>query len=169
MSAEEVATPCRSIHRRGLSAAEVQQRLEKYGPNQMAAKEKESGFQAFLRQYKDFMQILLFVTAIVALVFVQQVGTFLLLILLTVFNAVLGLRGEAKAAASLAELRKSLKTIARVRRDGESVEVDQEQLVPGDIALIEAGNKVPADGRLIVAATLEIRRRRPDRRKRASS
>ena len=68
----------------------------------------------------------------------------------------LGLRQESKAEASLAALEKMLKSIARVRRDGQAVEIDAEQLVPGDIVLIEAGNRVPADGRLFVAATLEI-------------
>ena len=68
----------------------------------------------------------------------------------------LGLRQEAKAEASLAALEKMLKDIARVRRDGAAIEIDAAELVPGDIVLFEAGNRVPADGRLIVAATLEI-------------
>ena len=68
----------------------------------------------------------------------------------------LGLRQEAKAQASLAALEKMLKDIARVRRDGAAVEIDAAELVPGDIVLFEAGNRVPADGRLVVAATLEI-------------
>ena len=79
-----------------------------------------------------------------------------MLIGLTVFNAVLGLRQESKAEASLAALEKMLKDIARVRRDGAAIEIDAAELVPGDIVLFEAGNRVPADGRLIVAATLEI-------------
>ena len=68
----------------------------------------------------------------------------------------LGLRQEAKAEASLAALEKMMKDIARVRRDGAAVEIDAAELVPGDIVLFEAGNRVPADGRLLVAATLEI-------------
>ena len=79
-----------------------------------------------------------------------------MLVVLTIFNAVLGLRGEAKAEASLSALEKMLKNIARVRRDGQAIEIDAEGLVPGDIVLMEAGNRVPADGRLFVAATLEI-------------
>ena len=72
------------------------------------------------------------------------------------FNALLSLRGESKAAASVGALEKMLKNIARVRRDGEAIEIDSEELVPGDIVLMEAGNRVPADGRLFLAATLEI-------------
>ena len=79
-----------------------------------------------------------------------------MLVVLTVFNAVLGLRGESKAEASLAALEKMMKNIARVRRDGQAIEIEAEELVPGDIVLMEAGNRVPADGRLFVTATLEI-------------
>ena len=140
----------------GLSSAEAARRLEQHGPNRMAAKQQESGLHAFLRQYQDFMQILLLGAAIVNIVVTGDWGTTIVLIGLTVFNAVLSLRGEAKAAASVGALEKMLKNIARVRRDGEAIEIDSEGLVPGDIVLMEAGNRVPADGRLLLAATLEI-------------
>src|SRR3954465_9402219 len=140
----------------GLSTAEAAQRLQKYGPNQLAGKQKESGFQAFLRQYGDFMQILLLATAAINQIFTGSWSTTILLVGLTIFNALLGLRGEAKAAASLDSLQKMVKNIARVRRDGQPVEIDSSGVVPGDVVLIEAGNRVPADGRLFIAATLEI-------------
>jgi P-type Ca2+ transporter type 2C len=141
---------------KGLSAADVQQRLQKYGPNQLAGKAKEPGWQAFLRQYKDFMQILLLGAAVVNLVVTREWGTTLTLLILTVFNAVLGMNQESKAEASLAALEKMMKNIARVRRDGQAIEIDAENLVPGDIVLMEAGNRVPADGRLFVTASVEI-------------
>ena len=141
---------------KGLSAAEAQQRLQQYGPNELAAKKKESGWQAFLRQYKDFMQIILLGAAVLSLVVTRDVRTSIMLVVLTIFNAVLGMRGESKAEASLAALEKMMKNIARVRRDGQAIEIEAEQLVPGDIVLMEAGNRVPADGRLFVTATLEI-------------
>jgi P-type Ca2+ transporter type 2C len=75
---------------------------------------------------------------------------------LTVFNAVVGLRQEAKAEESVKALAQMMKTIARVRRGGQALEIDAEELVPGDVVLMEAGNRVPADGRICVAATLEI-------------
>ena len=140
----------------GLTAAEAQQRLQKYGPNILAAAKKETGLQAFLRQYQDLMQIILLVAAAVSFVVTREWGTTIVLVGLTVFNAVLGLRGEAKAEESLAALAKTMKDIARVRRDGQAVEIEADGLVPGDIVLVEAGNRVPADGRLFVAATLEI-------------
>src|SRR5512139_2735889 len=141
---------------KGLSAAEAQQRLQKYGANKLAGKKKEPGWQAFLRQYRDFMQLLLLGAAIINQIFTGDWGTTRMLIILTIFNAILGLHGESKAEASLAALEKMMKNIARVRRDGQAIEVDAEQLVPGDIVLFEAGNRVPADGRLFVAANVEI-------------
>jgi P-type Ca2+ transporter type 2C len=141
---------------KGLGTADAQARLLEHGPNKLAARRKESGLAAFLRQYRDFMQILLLATAAINLVFTRQLGTSLLLVALTLFNAVLGLRQESKAEASLAALAKMLKSVARVRRNGQAVEIDAENVVPGDVVLIEAGSRVPADGRLFVAATLEI-------------
>jgi Ca2+-transporting ATPase len=141
---------------KGLTAAEAQKRLGQYGRNELAAKKKEPGWQAFLRQYKDFMQLILLGAAALSLVVTGEVGTTIVLVVLTVFNAVLGLRGESKAEASLAALTKLMKNIARVRRDGQAIEIEAEELVPGDIVLMEAGNRVPADGRLFVAATMEI-------------
>jgi Ca2+-transporting ATPase len=140
----------------GLSAAEAQARLERYGPNKLATKKKESGWAAFLRQYHDFMQILLLAAAAVSFIVTRQLGTSLLLIGLTIFNAILGLQQESKAAADVAALEKMLKRTARVRRDGQAIEIDADNVVPGEIALIEAGDLVPADGRLFVAANLEI-------------
>jgi Ca2+-transporting ATPase len=156
LTSEAVAQQLEVDPAKGLSAAEAQQRLQQYGPNELAAKKKESGWHAFLRQYQDFMQIMLLGAAVLNQVFTGEVGTTILLLLLTVFNAVLGMRGEAKAEASLSELQSMMKNITRVRRDGQAIEIEAEGLVPGDIVLMEAGNLVPADGRLFVSATLEI-------------
>ena len=134
----------------------MQQRLGKYGPNRLEEKKKKSGWQSFLEQYQDLMQFVLLGAAIINQIFTGEWGTTLVLVGLTIFNAVLGMRGEAKAEASLAALASSMKSIARVRRDGQAVEVDAEELVPGDIVLMEAGNRVPADGRLFVTANVEI-------------
>jgi len=153
---EEVATQLAVDPAVGLSSDEVAKRRQQHGPNVLAAKEAESPLQAFVRQYQDLMQIILVGAAIVNQIVTGELGTTLVLIGLTVFNAVLGLRQEAKAEASLAALQKMLKDIARVRRDGVAVEIDAAELVPGDVVLFEAGNRVPADGRLTVAATLEI-------------
>jgi Ca2+-transporting ATPase len=155
-SAADVAQAFEVRPERGLTAAQAAERLARHGPNRLAAGKKESALAAFVRQYRDFMQIVLLTAAVVNQLVTREWGTTLVLVGLTVFNAVVGLRQEAKAEESVQALAQMLKTVARVRRDGQAVEIDAEQLVPGDIVLMEAGNRVPADGRIAVAATLEI-------------
>lgn len=156
LSAESVGERLEVDAASGLSAAEAASRLSTYGPNVITTKEKEPGWKAFLRQYQDFMQIILVVAAVGNQLVTHDRGTTFVLLLLTLFNAVMGLRQEAKAEASLSALQGMMKQITRVRRDGQAIEVDASEVVPGDIVLVEAGNVVPADGRLFVAATLEI-------------
>jgi Ca2+-transporting ATPase len=141
---------------RGLSVEEARSRLQSQGPNRLTGAKKESGFQAFVRQYRDFMQLILLAAAIINLLVTGDVGTSVVLAGLTVFNAVIGLRQEAKAEESVKALSQMMKTVARVRRGGQALEIDAEELVPGDVVLMEAGNRVPADGRISLAATLEI-------------
>ncbi len=140
----------------GLNAAQVQERLATTGPNRLAEGKSESPFRAFLRQYEDFMQLVLLVAAVVNQIVTGEWGTTVVLAGLTVFNAVIGLRQESKAEESVKALAQMMRTVARVRRDGQAVEIDADGLVPGDVVLVEAGNRVPADARVYVAATLEI-------------
>jgi Ca2+-transporting ATPase len=140
----------------GLSSAEVDRRRASYGANKFAEAPKEPRLRAFLRQYGDPMQIVLLVAGIVSMFLPEQFATGVLLVLLTVFNAFLGLNQEGKAEASVAALAKMMVVKAKVRRDGEMSELPMEDLVPGDIVNIEAGDLVPADGRILRAATLEI-------------
>src|SRR6476469_1782905 len=140
----------------GLSSSEAQARVQRFGANQFTAATSETRIHAFLRQYADPMQVVLLVAGIGSLYPLKEVGTGVLLLLLTVFNAVLGLRQEGKAEAAVAALQKMMIITARVRRDGALAELPAEQLVPGDIVAIEAGDIVPADGRLLRAATLEV-------------
>ena len=140
----------------GLSSADVLERRQRYGPNKLAEEAKEPTWQAFLRQYRDLMQLVLVGAAVVSIVALQDVSTGLVILGLTVLNAVMGLHQEGKAAESVAALRQMLIMTANVKRDGRVVEVPAEDLVPGDIVRFEAGDKVPADGRVLVAATLEI-------------
>ena len=141
--------------KQGLSGAEIEQRTVKYGRNELAEKAKEPSWKQFLRQYSDYMQIMLLAGAVLSFL-IQDYSTAAFLIALTLFNAVLGYRQEGKAEASVAALKKMLQVQARVRRDGKLAEIDSSELVPGDIVLVEAGDLIPADGRLLKAATLEI-------------
>jgi Ca2+-transporting ATPase len=140
----------------GLSAAEVLDRRQEYGSNKLAEEATEPGWRAFLRQYRDLMQLVLVGAAVVSIVALQDVSTGVVVLGLTVVNALMGLHQEGKAAESVAALRQMLIMTASVRRDGELVEVPAEELVPGDIVGFEAGDKVPADGRILLSATLEI-------------
>lgn len=140
----------------GLSAGEVETRTAKYGPNKFAEAKAEPRWRAFVRQYRDAMQIVLLVVGIGSIWPLRQYGTGILVLFLTVFNAILGLHQEGKAAEAVAALQKMMFIKARVRRDGQLVEVPAEELVPGDVVAIEAGDIVPADGRLLEAATLEV-------------
>jgi Ca2+-transporting ATPase len=142
--------------RPGLDPAEVERRRGQYGLNKLAEPEKEPGWRAFLRQYRDLMQIVLVGAAVVSIVALQEFSTGLVIFGITVLNAILGLNQEGKAAESVAALQKMLVIKAHVRRGGELTDVPAEELVPGDVVVFEAGDKVPADGRLLVAATLEI-------------
>jgi Ca2+-transporting ATPase len=140
----------------GLTDAQVEERRARYGPNKLAAEPPEPAWHVFLRQYKDLMQLVLLGAAVVSIIAIQDFATACVLIGLTVLNAVMGMHQEGKAAASVASLSKMLIMTAGVRRNGQLVELPAEELVPGDIVGFEAGDKVPADGRVLVAATLEI-------------
>ena len=139
----------------GLSSAEAASRAQRFGPNKFDTGTVEPRWRAFIRQYADPMQIVLLAAGVVSL-FLQEWETGIVLILLTLFNAVLGLQQEGKAAAAVSALQKMMIIRARVTRDGQLQEIPAEQLVPGDVVLIEAGDIIPADGRLLLAATLEV-------------
>src|SRR5215472_16678666 len=156
LSADEVLRSEGADAQRGLSSAEAAARAEQFGPNQLAEGRAEPRWRAFVRQYRDPMQIVLLVAGIGSLYPLKELGTGIVLLFLTLFNAVLGLRQEGKAAEAVAALQKMMIVKARVRRDGELIQIPAEELVPGDVVSIEAGDVVPADGRLLSAATLEI-------------
>lgn len=140
----------------GLTSDQVTQRRERYGRNALAEEAKEPPWRAFLRQYKDLMQLVLVGAAVVSIIALGDVTTGVVVLALTVFNALMGLHQEGKAAQSVAALRQMLVMNAKVRRDGHQQVVPAEELVPGDVVGFEAGDKVPADGRLLVTAALEI-------------
>jgi Ca2+-transporting ATPase len=156
ITVEQVAADVGVQPGQGLSSDEARSRLASNGPNRLTDTKKEPGWRAFLRQYEDFMQIVLLAAAVINELVTRDTGTTVVLAGLTVFNAVVGLRQEAKAEESVKALAQMMKTIARVRRDGREAEVNAEDLVVGDVVLVEAGNRIPADGRISLSATLEI-------------
>src|SRR5205085_12656525 len=102
------------------------------------------------------MQIVLLAAGLLSLYPLRQLGTGLLLILLTLANAVLGLQQEGEAESAVTALQRRLIVTARVRRDGQEAEIPAERLVPGDVVSIEAGEVVPDDGRLLRAAMTDV-------------
>jgi Ca2+-transporting ATPase len=139
----------------GLTAPEVERRLRTDGPNALPEEKPRPGWLRFLAEYRSYMQIILIAAAVVSLV-IKQWGTAVLLILLTLLNAVVGLRQEGKADSAMNALKSMMKASARVRRDAVEAEIPADQVVVGDVVLLAAGDQVPADGRIIAASALQI-------------
>jgi len=139
----------------GLTAARAAELLGANGPNALPEEKPKPGWRRFLEEYRSYMQIILVGAAVVSLV-IKEWSTAVLLVLLTVLNAVVGLRQEGKAESAMNALKSMMKATARVRRDGAESEIPAEQLVVGDGVLIAAGDQVPADGRIIDASALQI-------------
>ncbi|MGW7551314.1 cation-translocating P-type ATPase, partial [Streptomyces rimosus] len=139
----------------GLSAARAAELLDRNGPNTLPAEEPEPGWRRFLAQYRSYMQIILVVAAVVSLL-IKEWGTAGILLVLTVINAVIGMRQAGKAESAMNALKSMMKATARVRRDGREAEIPAEQVVVGDVVLLSAGSEVPADGRIIAASALQI-------------
>jgi len=140
---------------KGLSAAEAEKRLEKYGPNELKEKKKKSAFAMFLDQFKDFMIVVLIIAALVSGLVGEPADT-IAIIVIVILNAVIGFVQEYRAEKAMAALKKMSAPDATVRRNGALRSVPASRIVPGDIVLLEAGKVVPADMRLIEAALLKI-------------
>ncbi|MFN8103485.1 MAG: HAD-IC family P-type ATPase [Acidimicrobiia bacterium] len=132
----------------GLSAADVSARLAAVGPNVLDEAPPRSKWLLFADQFRSLLIVVLGVAALVAAL-IGHVSDALVVAFVLVLNAVLGYLQESRAATSMAALRRMLAWRARVRRGGQVVEVDTAELVPGDLVLLDAGDKVPADGRLV--------------------
>jgi Ca2+-transporting ATPase len=139
----------------GLPSAVVGQRLSTDGPNALPEEKPRPEWLRFLEQYRSYMQIILVAAAVVSLL-IAEWGTAVLLLALTVLNAVIGLRQEGKAESAMNALKSMLVATARVRRDGQTAEVPADELVVGDVVLLAAGDQVPADGRIVAASALQI-------------
>ena len=139
----------------GLSSAQVTERTERYGPNRLAEPPRRSNLLLFLDQFRSGIVYLLAGAAVLAGAFGDLKDPIVIAVVL-VFNAVLGYVQEAKASNALDALKEMLVARVRVRRDGSTTEVTTDDLVPGDVVLLEAGDRVPADGRVLMAANLSV-------------
>ena len=144
----------------GLSSDEAKARTKTYGLNELKAKKKKSLFQKFLEQFKDFMIIVLIISAIVSGIVGVMEGEglteTLIILLVVIVNAIIGVAQENKAEKSLEALQKLSDHVAKVIRDGKLVVLPSKELVPGDIVILETGDYIPADLRLIEAVNLKV-------------
>ncbi|WP_457100084.1 cation-translocating P-type ATPase [Microbacterium sp. P5_E9] len=139
---------------RGLSAGEAERRLAEHGPNSIAAEPQPSVWQVAFQQLIDPMNVMLVAVAIISL-FINQVSVGILVGVLVILNVFMGTRQELKAKASVDALAKMQIPTAKVIRDGSLLQLESTSLVPGDLVAVEAGDIVPADGRIVRSATLE--------------
>lgn len=157
----QVLKELRTNAKAGLNLNEVQKRQEVYGKNELKEKKKESIIVKFFKEFNDFMIITLIVAAIISAVVSKLNGEgdyidSIIIIAIVIFNAIMGLVQEEKAEKSLEALKKMSAPKAKVKRDGKILEIESQDVVPGDLILLETGNFVPADCRIIESFDLKI-------------
>ncbi len=141
--------------RSGLASDEAKRRFELHGPNELVEKRRKSPWMMFLDQFKDFMILVLIAAAIVAGIIGEPADTIAIAVIV-VLNAVLGFVQEYRAERAMAALQKMAAPSAMVVRNGQSMSIPARELVQGDMVMLEAGNVVPADIRLIESAHLRV-------------
>ena len=139
----------------GLNSQEVEERVKKYGKNQLNEEEKISTLAVFLSQFKDFLVIILIIASIISAISGNIESTIVILVVI-VINAILGTVQHIKAEESINSLKSLSSPKTKVLRNGEKVELSSEEIVPGDIIFIEAGDLVPADGRVLDSFSLLV-------------
>ncbi|MBR1764764.1 MAG: cation-translocating P-type ATPase [Ruminococcus sp.] len=139
----------------GLTSAQAQQNAEKYGRNIISEGKKKSPFVIFLEQYKDFLVIILIIAAIIS-AFMKDVESTIVILVVITMNAILGTIQTLKAEKSLSNLKKLSSPNAKALRNGEAAVIPSEDVVVGDVLLIEAGDQIPADGLLLESASVQV-------------
>ncbi|NHZ71820.1 MAG: HAD-IC family P-type ATPase [Aquificales bacterium] len=139
----------------GLSTEESNKRLEQYGLNELVEKGAKNPWLILLDQFKDAMVVILFIAALVSLA-LEEYADVIIIMAIVVLNAVIGFTQEYRAEQAVAALKKLSVPHVKVRRDGRYEEISARMIVPGDVVLLEAGNLVPADGRLLESINLKI-------------
>ena len=139
----------------GLSQSEAATRVAAYGPNALPVEQPPSPLRRLLAEFTSYMQLILVGAAVVSLL-IKQWTTAVVLAVISLFNALTGLRQAGKAESAMNALQSMMKATARVRRDGVEAVIPAEQLVVGDVILIAAGDEVPADGRIVSCSALQI-------------
>ncbi|NRO22045.1 Calcium-transporting ATPase 1 [Lactobacillus helveticus] len=139
----------------GLSSQQAKDNLAKYGKNALIEGKKKTTLQVFLEQFKDLMVIILIIAAVIS-AFTGELESTLVIIAVLILNAILGTVQHIKAEKSLESLKSLSSPSAKVLRDGKKIEIDSKDVVPGDIMLLEAGDMVTADGRILDNFSLQV-------------
>ena len=159
LSAEEVLQQ-ENANPDGLTSQEAARRLEEHGPNKLKEAQKATLLQRFIEQLKDPMLIILLcaaaVSAVTSLIEGESMAEVIIILVVVLLNAVLGVYQESKAEAAIEALQTMTAATSKVLRDGKHISLPSADLVPGDIVLLEAGDSVPADGRILESASLKI-------------
>lgn len=146
--------------REGLTTAEVERRTAEFGKNKLEEGQKKSLVQRFLEQLSDPMIIILLaaagISAVTSIINKEFPTDVIIILIVVIINAVLGVFQESKAEKAIEALQEMSAAMSKVMRDGKLVHIRSEELVPGDVVILEAGDAVPADGRLIEAASMKI-------------
>ncbi len=158
---EEVLQKLKTDKRGGLAKEEVENRQKEYGKNKLKEKQKETILMRFIKQFNDFMIIILIIASIISagVSYMQGENDYIdsiIIIAIVILNAIMGVIQETKAEKSIEALQKMTPRKTKVIREGKTKEINAEELVPGDIVILEAGNYVPADSRIIEAHNLKI-------------
>lgn len=154
MSAEDVRQEINGTQE-PLTMDQIREHQEKYGPNELVEGKKKTTLQIFLEQYKDFLVIILIIAAIVSGFLGDMESTLVILIVITM-NAILGTVQTVKAEQSLDSLKKLSGPEAKVLRDGNIVPVPSSEVTVGDVVILDAGDYIPADGRILECASLKV-------------
>lgn len=144
-----------NVSKSGLTENQVKENLDKFGYNQLTEKQKQTVMQVFLSQFKDLLVIILIIAAIISAATGNLEST-LVIFAVIILNAILGTVQHFKAEASLDSLKALSSPSAKVYRNGKKVEVQSKEIVPGDILILEAGDMVAADGRIIENFSLQV-------------
>lgn len=146
-------------NKEGLKNNEVENRLKKYGKNKLETPKKQSKLKKFLYQFKDLMIIILILSSIISFILSvinkESFTDSAIILLIVIINAIVGYMQELKADRALEELKKLQTTKTKVKRNGKLIEINSEEVVVGDILILEAGDTVPADARIIYEASLK--------------
>ena len=159
MTEAELLSLLGSHEESGLTNQEYQQKRQEFGPNKLAEGKKKTKLQQFLHQFKDVMILILLLAAGISffIALMEKEGYFepFLILFIVVLNAIIGLVQEGKAERALDALKKMSAPKARVIREGQERILDAADLVPGDLIFLEAGDYVPADGRILQSSSLK--------------